>query len=176
MRKLGTLAFIVGLAVWVNVDLANDAMATMHGQAGPMAEDNSGPMLMMPMMNPARGRKLFAGKGCVVCHSINGVGGEDAPQLDIDASQPMMNPFDFAARMWRGAEAMISLQRDELGEQIEFSGRELGDIIAFVHDPVEQKKFSTADIPPRIKELMRHMGGETEEHEKQEHDSEGTND
>ena len=31
--------------------------------------------LLMPMMNPARGRELFASKGCVVCHSFNGVGG-----------------------------------------------------------------------------------------------------
>ncbi len=27
--------------------------------------------LMMPEMNAARGRELFAEKGCVVCHSVN---------------------------------------------------------------------------------------------------------
>ena len=40
-----------------------------------MLGDWKGPRLIMPMMNPARGRKLFASKGCVTCHSINGVGG-----------------------------------------------------------------------------------------------------
>jgi cytochrome c len=128
-------------------------------------------MLRMPQMNPARGRGLFASKGCVVCHSINGVGGEDAPALDASTMPGPMNPFDFTAKMWRGAEAMIYMQQEELGAQIEFTGDELADIIAFVHHPEEQTKFSEDDIPPRIKDLMHHMGEEqTEEHEK-EHES-----
>ena len=68
-----------------------------------------------------------------------------------------MNPFEFAANMWRGAEAMIYFQREVLGEQIEFTGDELADIIAFVHHPEEQTKFSENDIPERIKALMHHV-------------------
>ncbi|MEE8274308.1 MAG: cytochrome c [Alphaproteobacteria bacterium] len=120
----------------------------------------SGPRLLMPMMNSARGRKLFAAKGCVTCHSINGVGGEDAPSLDAHSMQPYMNPFDFAARMWRGAAAMIVLQEEAMGGQIEFTGDELADIIAFVHDEEEQHKFSEADIPPEIMPMMDHIHGE----------------
>ncbi len=124
------------------------------------------PSLLMPMMNPARGRELFASKGCVVCHSINGVGGEDAPPLDAATMPGPMNPFEFTAKMWRGAQAMIYMQQEELGQQIEFNGQELADIIAFAHSPQEQQKFSENDIPPRIKDLMHHMeeGGDDEEH------------
>lgn len=125
--------------------------------------------LMMPMMNPARGRELFASKGCVVCHAINEIGGTDAPPLDASEMPGMMNPFEFAAKMWRGTEAMIYLQQEELGEQIEFDGAELGDIIAFAHDPEEQAKFSAADIPARIKDLMHHMGEENEEGQEEHH-------
>lgn len=124
----------------------------------PAASQQSGAMvspgLMMPMMNPARGRELFASKGCVVCHSVNGVGGTDAPMLDADTMEMPMHPFDFAARMWRGAPAMIAMQEDELGGQIELTGQELADIIAFAHDPAEQAKFSEADIPEAIHEMM----------------------
>ena len=70
------------------------------------------------------------------------------------------------AKMWRGAEAMIYLQREELGEKIEFSGDELADIIAFVHNHEEQAKFSEKDVPPRIKNLMKHLE-EGEPHEKE---------
>ena len=119
-----------------------------------------GPQLIMPMMNSARGRKLFASKGCVTCHSINGIGGEDAPSLDAHSMQPYMNPFDFAARMWRGAATMIALQEEIFGEAIEFTGAELADIIAFVHDDAEQHKFSEADIPPEIMPMMHHMHGD----------------
>ena len=167
MRNLGNFAFIFGLAVLANIGLSNQGLASSHDQAGSKAE--RGHMLTMPMMNPASGRKLFASKGCVVCHSVNGVGGEDAPPLDAETMPAVMNPFDFAAKMWRGAGTMIAVQEDELGEQIEFTGNELANIIAFVHNAEEQKKFSEADIPPRIKELMRHMGDEDEAHEKDEH-------
>jgi cytochrome c len=113
------------------------------------------PGLMVPKMDAAKGRKLFAAKGCVVCHSVNGVGGTDAAALDASTMTPMMNPFDFTAQMWRGAEAMIEMQREELGAQVEFTGQELADIIAFTHDADEQKKFSDVDIPPEIRKLMR---------------------
>ncbi len=70
--------------------------------------------------------------------------------------QQVMSPFDFAAKMWRGAEAMIYLQREVLGEQITLTGQELADIIAFVHDDAEQHKFTEADVPPRMRALIGH--------------------
>jgi len=61
------------------------------------------PGLVMPAMDANRGKHLFASKGCVVCHSINGVGGTDAPKLGASTMKPVMNPFEFFAKMWRGA-------------------------------------------------------------------------
>lgn len=119
--------------------------------------------LILPRMDAAAGRALFASKGCVVCHSVNGVGGLDAPPLDAEYMDLPMNPFDFAARMWRGAGAMVALQQDELGGQIELDGNELAAIIAFVHDADEQKRFSQADIPEAMAEMMHEMGEEGEE-------------
>ncbi len=51
--------------------------------------------LMMPNMDPALGRKLFASKGCVAGHAINGVGGHDATALDAHTMDAMMNPLRF---------------------------------------------------------------------------------
>ncbi len=61
----------------------------------------------LPFTNSERGRDLFVNKGCVVCHSVNGAGGKAGPNLDADPLQAQIDAFDFAARMWRGAEAMI---------------------------------------------------------------------
>ncbi len=130
----------------------------MMGQGTPMMPGMHS--LMMPQMDPVRGRKLFASKGCVACHAINGVGGHDATPLDAHTMDRVMNPFDFAAKMWAMAPAMIYAQEEALGEQILFTGDEIADIIAFVHHDEEQHKFSEADIPPRIRKWMGHAHGE----------------
>ena len=140
-----TLAIIA--ATFAALTFNTAAMADSHVMS---------PGLMMPQMDPENGRALFAAKGCVVCHSINGVGGEDARMLGAEFMDTPMNPFEFAARMWRGAEVMVMMQSDELGEPIELTGQELADIIAFVHDPAEQAKFSHDDIPEKIEKLIAH--------------------
>lgn len=176
MRMPITFVFAAGLVVLFSSWAMNEATAGSNehaekAQKAGASEKARTPErgFLLPYISPSRGRKLFASKGCVVCHSINGVGGEDAPSLVSANMAPVMDPFDFAASMWRGAATMISMQQEELGEQIEFTGGELADIIAFVHSADEQKKFSEDDIPTRIKKLMGHLGTEDEKHEKKEH-------
>lgn len=162
-----TLAALAGTA-WadaghpVKPDQHMSQMQEHMGNKGGMIGEG---MLAMPQMDPARGRKVFAEKGCVVCHSINRIGGEDAPALDATTMRPMMNPFEFAAKMWDGAEAMVYMQREELGEPIQLTGQDLADIIAFVHSHEEQAKFTEDDIPERIRELIEHGHEEGEEGE-----------
>ena len=110
--------------------------------------------LLMPSLDSARGMELFVQKGCATCHSVNGVGGEDAAALDAHDMDRFMNPFDLAARMWSMATIMIPAQQDELGAQIEFTGDELGDIIAFLHDDAQQHQF-TGDYVRKVRQRMQ---------------------
>jgi mono/diheme cytochrome c family protein len=121
--------------------------------------------LAIPSFDPVKGRKLFATKGCVVCHSVNGIGGQDAPSLEHDTMEHPMNAFDFAARMWRGAGAMIMMQEDELEGQIELDGDELAAIIAFIHDEEEQLKFTEEDVPHDMRHFMMPDFVEQTDHE-----------
>ena len=121
--------------------------------AGSGAAD--GAEMLLTGADAARGRALFVSKGCVACHAINEVGGTSAPPLDAEGAPGEVDPLDFVARMWRGAEAMIFMQQQELGEQLDLTGRELADIIAFVHDPEERQKFSEADVPPTLRRMNR---------------------
>ena len=163
MSRIGTIAAIAGSLLSVALVSAswpimaqNSKSKSGPGVIGQMTQRMKGPNLVMPKMDPANGRKLFASKACVVCHSVNGIGGKDAAALDASTMPGMVNPFDFVAKMWQGAPMMIASQVAELKEQTTFTGQELADIIAFVHDQAEQKKFSEADIPPQIKAHMEH--------------------
>ena len=119
-----------------------------------------GVRLVMPLMNPSRGKVLFVSKGCVACHAINGVGGHDAPGMDAHKmTDKLMNPFDFAAKMWNHAPAMIAAQEGAFGEQIFFTGEELADIIAFIHDDGAQHAFTEKDLTPEARKMMHHEHG-----------------
>lgn len=159
------VALVLGLFVafafapaGVRADAGHD-----HDAATPAASDADHEpmpvMMAMPMMNAARGMKLYAEKGCVACHAVNGVGGHDATSLDAHDMEGMMNPFDFAAKMWRMAPYMIAAQEEAFGEQIIFNGHELADIIAFVHDDAQQHEFSMELLSPRVMKMMNHEHG-----------------
>ena len=110
--------------------------------------------LVVPPMNSDRGADLFMEKGCVVCHSVNGVGGDIGPSLNASDMPEPMNTFEFAARMWRGAPVMAQMQEDLLGEMINLTGQDLADIIAFAHDEGRQSRISRNDIPDRFADLV----------------------
>ena len=54
-----------------------------------------------------RGGALFQSLNCVVCHSVNGVGGKNAPDLG-QGRERGFSPYDMAALMWSHAPAMWS--------------------------------------------------------------------
>lgn len=151
MRALAIFAGIVlgGLAV-LQVGLP----AVQPAGAGEVGFKSSGGYYL-PFASSERGRELFVSKGCVVCHSVKGAGGEVGPPLDADPLQSEVDAFDFAARMWRGAQAMIAFQNLELGFQIELNGEELAHIARFLHDFEAQQTFSEDEIPANIRRLMR---------------------
>ena len=112
--------------------------------------------LVLPIMSPLRGKKLFVSKGCVACHAINGVGGHDAPPMDDHARMKFVNPFDFAAKMWNHAPGMLAAQEEAFGEPVTFLGHELADIIAFVHDDEAQHNFTERDLTSEARKMMHH--------------------
>jgi hypothetical protein len=131
-----------------------------HVPASDGVDASHGARLIIPMMSPDRGKALFVDKGCVACHAINGVGGHDAPPMDAHRQMGLVNPFDFAAKMWNHAPAMIAAQEDALGEMIYFTGDELADMIAFLHDDDAQHTFGESDLTDAAMNMMDHVHGE----------------
>jgi mono/diheme cytochrome c family protein len=111
--------------------------------------------IALPPMNSERGRTIFLEKGCIACHAVNGVGGDVGPALNAAEMPVPMNAFEFTARMWRGANAMIAMQEDEqFGGQIELSGQDIADLVAFAHDEKEQAELAADQIPEKYRAMI----------------------
>ena len=151
-----TAATLTGVLFAIAVTSSADAE---HVPAGAPITGEHGAQLVIPMMNPEKGKKIFVGKGCVACHAINGVGGHDAPPMDAHRKMGLVNPFDFAAKMWNHAPGMIAAQEGAFGEQIYFTGEELAHMIAFLHDDEAQHDFGEGDLSKKAQEMMHHEHG-----------------
>ena len=163
LSKLSKPTFLgASLAAGMLLALANVGPSfAEHVSAGqPLKPGEHGARLVIPMMDGERGKKIFVNKGCVACHAVNGVGGHDAPPMDAHKNMGLVNPYDFAAKMWNHAPAMIAAQEGAFGEQIYFTGEELADMIAFVHDDEAQHGFSEKDLSVKAVKMMEHGHGE----------------
>jgi mono/diheme cytochrome c family protein len=124
------------------------------GAAAQDAALDRDPKLVVPMIDVGKGKRLFVERGCILCHSVNKVGGIAGPPLDAPKGGGPVDLLDFMARMWRGAFAMIELQGMELGYQLDFSGEDLGHIAAFLADRNAQERFSERDVPDLIQDMF----------------------
>jgi len=88
---------------------------------------------------------------------VNGFGGQDAAALDAHEMDPNMGIFDLTAKMWTMAPVMIPAQEDELGGQIEFTGEELGNLVAFLHDDAEQHELTMESLSPEMQKKVKAM-------------------
>ena len=141
--------FLVAQSVWDNSTVAQDD----YEMTPPSFS------ILYPNIDPLRGKDLFVEQKCVLCHSINGVGGELAPSLDAEDNRREVDLLDFAARMWRGSYAMVELQAAELDYQIQLGGQEIGDIAAFAYDLEIQKSFSIDDVPSETQKQILDLAG-----------------
>ena len=148
---------LMGLGLAIVVAAASEIAGWTPGDLIGAARAGDAPAasgLVLPKMDSRRGRELYVSKGCVACHAMNGVGGTNGVPLDAATMDPARNPFEFFARMWVGTKPMIEMQEKRMGGQVDMSAQELGDIVAFIHDPAMQKSFSAAEIPDKIEDLI----------------------
>lgn len=130
------------------------------GQAGLIAPASAGEgeqaaprkSVVIPLVDPQRGRRLFVAKGCVICHAVQGVGGQAAPALDADEDSQSIDLLGFVSRLLRGMPAMSELQAVELGYRVELASEDIADLAGFVADQELQAQFSLQEVPEPMRD------------------------
>lgn len=79
-----------------------------------------------------KGKKLFADKGCIRCHSVHGEGGSIGP--DLSARRDLATPIAWTQAMWNHSPAMEGTLRQLDMAWPKFEDREMNDLLAYVRE------------------------------------------
>jgi mono/diheme cytochrome c family protein len=83
-----------------------------------------------PTRDPVAGARLFAAKGCVTCHAVNGAGNTDGPNLG-KMPRPLFL-YDVVAKMWNHLPQMARRITALHANRPYLNADELSDLIAFL--------------------------------------------
>ena len=84
-----------------------------------------------PQGNRSAGERLFKERKCIVCHSVNGVGGKSAPPLGSQGGQAY-TPNAMASAMWSHATGMWQAM-DRAGiQRPQLTAQQAADLYAFL--------------------------------------------
>jgi cytochrome c2 len=81
--------------------------------------------------DPLAGSRVFGGKGCVKCHSVNGIGGKVGPDL-AKISRPR-SFFDLASAMWNHLPGMAERMKSLGIDRPKLDERETRDLVGFLY-------------------------------------------
>jgi len=84
-----------------------------------------------PSQDPLAGARVFGAKGCVKCHSINGVGGKVGP--DLARSLRPRSFYDVATAMWNHLSRMADRMKQLGITRPQLTAQEAGDLVGFLY-------------------------------------------
>ncbi len=86
---------------------------------------------MSPSQDPLAGSQVFGSKGCVKCHSVNGVGGKLAP--DLARTMRPRSFVDLATAMWNHLPRMSDRMKQLGITRPRLDSKEAGDLFGFLY-------------------------------------------
>lgn len=87
--------------------------------------------VMSPSQDPLAGSQVFGSKGCVKCHSVNGVGGKVGP--DLARSMRPRSFVDLATAMWNHLPRMTDRMKQLGITRPRLDSKEAGDLVGFLY-------------------------------------------
>jgi mono/diheme cytochrome c family protein len=86
---------------------------------------------MSPAQDPVAGSQVFGSKGCIKCHSVNGVGGKVAP--DLARTMRARSFVDLATAMWNHLPQMADRMKQLGITRPQLDSKEAGDLVGFLY-------------------------------------------
>lgn len=106
------------------------AVLTVAGLVASLGVVSAQPVLS-PSQDPLGGSRVFGSKGCVKCHSVNGVGGKVAP--DLARTMRPRSFVDLATAMWNHIPNMTDRMKQLGIVRPQLDSKEAGDLVGFLY-------------------------------------------
>jgi len=106
------------------------AVLTVAGLVASLGVVSAQPVLS-PSQDPLAGSRVFGSKGCVKCHSVNGVGGKVAP--DLARTMRPRSFVDLATAMWNHLPNMTDRMKQLGIARPQLDAKEAGDLVGFLY-------------------------------------------
>ncbi|MFQ6045667.1 MAG: c-type cytochrome [Gemmatimonadales bacterium] len=144
----------VGAALWNHVAAMTDRMDELGMERPHLTPEDVGSIAAFlfwagyfePPGNPRRGRAVFEGKRCIVCHQVGSVGGVVGPNLDRMGQS--WTPIQIAAAMWNHGPRMAEMMRQRGIERPGLSAADLDDLLAFLKSSRRAQPEGTIHVLP----------------------------
>jgi mono/diheme cytochrome c family protein len=104
--------------------------------------------VLSPSQDPLAGSRVFGSKGCVKCHSVNGVGGKVAP--DLARTMRPRSFVDLATAMWNHIPNMTDRMRQLGITRPQLDAKEAGDLVGFLYTLNYFDPAGSADAGKRL--------------------------
>jgi mono/diheme cytochrome c family protein len=100
--------------------------------------------------DPKAGQQAFGAKGCIQCHEVGGTGGRRGPSLDF--FKGVTSPVLLAVALWNHGPEMAQAAETRGIPRPTFTGKELGDIVAFIGAAAKPGSGQLATVQPGVPE------------------------
>ncbi|UCC72784.1 MAG: c-type cytochrome [Gemmatimonadota bacterium] len=111
-----------------------------------------GPLYVLPG-DAERGRVLFREKNCMLCHSVQSVGGRVGP--DLAQREHQWGLTEFAAAMWNKAPLMVEALANRGMDIPQLGSGEMADLVAYLYSV---QFFAETGDPERGEQLLGSKG------------------
>ncbi len=146
---LALLGVLIGYVIW--------------GGGGTPATE---PLEASEIGNAKDGRELFVSQGCAMCHSYEGRGGTDAPNLDSMKGEMTASEIaNMSGMIWNHVPAMKAAFAEEHIPFPEFKRGQMASLIAYLHGggpPPEVEAMEGMGEEKAGGEPMKEQGGGTQ--------------
>jgi len=101
---------------------------------GDESQSANEPLQASSIGNAEQGRELFVSQGCAMCHTYEGRGGTDAPDLDFMRGKLSATDIaDMSGTIWNHVPAMKAAFAEEGIPFPTFESNQMADLIAYLH-------------------------------------------